>query len=235
MKNETRLKKVLAGMFKEKTGTSMLDSGGAYGRHWQRNEKIKSFEALPIVTVELYGDRDNTGESLEVIPTVNAYRFLKSRLELNDLCNEFNAKFKVMGDWDSKELYGCSIEAEKYLKEHFEIGATTNTYNYDSNLSQILQYTSLIPKNDTHEDRYVFLQVHNGCDARGGYTDGKLFKVRDSDYMLFEHGLYGTLTRKDGTNVSVDLDIGSCTLKDENGHKIETCKGDKVELYMLEF
>src|SRR5690606_23393942 len=35
---------VLASMLKENTGTHMLDSGGAYGRHWQRNQG-RDFEA----------------------------------------------------------------------------------------------------------------------------------------------------------------------------------------------
>jgi len=29
------------------------------------------------------------------------------------------------------------------------------------------------------EESYVLLQIHNGADARGGYTDAKLFKVND--------------------------------------------------------
>ena len=30
---------------------------------------------------------------------------------------------------------------------------------------------------------YVLLQIHNGCDVRGGYTDAKLFKLND-DYFV---------------------------------------------------
>jgi hypothetical protein len=29
------------------------------------------------------------------------------------------------------------------------------------------------------EESYVLLQIHNGADARGGYTDAKLFKLSD--------------------------------------------------------
>ena len=33
---------------------------------------------------------------------------------------------------------------------------------------------------------YVLLQIHNGADARGGYTDAKLFKMlSNEDYALF--------------------------------------------------
>ena len=51
-----------------------------------------------------------------------------------------------------------------------------NTYNGDSDLSQILQGAWL---EDADGDTYLLLQIHGGCDARGGYTDAKLFKPQD--------------------------------------------------------
>src|SRR5690349_3304358 len=39
-----RTKKVLASMMRENTGASILDSGGAYGRSWQRNLTRKFWE-----------------------------------------------------------------------------------------------------------------------------------------------------------------------------------------------
>ena len=40
MSNE--LKKKVIEMLQENTGRHMLDSGGAYGRHWERNQKNPS-------------------------------------------------------------------------------------------------------------------------------------------------------------------------------------------------
>ncbi len=37
---------VLAGMLREDTGKSLLDSGGAYGRNYERNQK-RAFEKQP--------------------------------------------------------------------------------------------------------------------------------------------------------------------------------------------
>ena len=42
--------KIIYKMLTESTGKHMLDSGGAYGRHWERNQKksFKDFKNEPI-------------------------------------------------------------------------------------------------------------------------------------------------------------------------------------------
>jgi len=40
MKKLTKTEKVLLEMLKENTGEHFLDSGGAYGRHWQSNQGV---------------------------------------------------------------------------------------------------------------------------------------------------------------------------------------------------
>lgn len=60
-----------------------------------------------------------------------------------------------------------------------EIKQTINTYNSDSDLSQILQYSWLT----INDEQYLLLQIHGGCDARGGYTDAKLFKPTEEYYI----------------------------------------------------
>jgi hypothetical protein len=51
---------------------------------------------------------------------------------------------------------------------------TWNTYNGDSDLSQILQGGNL----KIDDEPYLVIQIHNGCDARGGYTDARLFRMK---------------------------------------------------------
>lgn len=46
-----------------------------------------------------------------------------------------------------------------------------NTYNGECLLSQTLQFIYF----EYEGDSYVLLQVHGGCDVRGGYTDAKVF------------------------------------------------------------
>ena len=42
---------VIADMLRENTGKHFLDSGGAYGRHWERNQD-RDFSAEPYAEVE---------------------------------------------------------------------------------------------------------------------------------------------------------------------------------------
>ena len=53
MSTNEELKQVVYSMITENTGRHMLDSGGAYGRHWERNQKLSldDFESLPAVDV----------------------------------------------------------------------------------------------------------------------------------------------------------------------------------------
>src|SRR3990167_10080912 len=53
-------------------------------------------------------------------------------------------------------------------------GETVNTYNYESLLSQTLQYTYY---RRADGDYGALVQVHGGCDVRGGYTRPRAFRV----------------------------------------------------------
>ena len=57
------------------------------------------------------------------------------------------------------------------------------TYNYDNSLSQDIQYVSL---GDTYDCNIIALAIHNGADARGGFTDYKIFKI-DEDNFYFNY------------------------------------------------
>jgi hypothetical protein len=169
------VKQVVFEMMTENTGSHMLDSGGAYGRNWERNKKltIEDFEKRPEATLEIsrkYG-------SDEFSPTVDLFHKLTGCLEIDSICNEFNEM--EVSDWDG-DFYGVSTAGTAWLKERFEVvGEAFNTYNWDNNFSQIIQGQEL--KCRETDDVYALVQVHGGCDARGGYTDAKLFKVQGSE------------------------------------------------------
>ena len=161
-------------MLIENTGTHFLDSGGAYGRAWERNQgkTIEDFEREPREQW-VYHKRGNYLQR-----TVSVFHYL-SRLETDWICDYFNE----MGcpDWDAEEVYGVSKTQWDWLKSKCEviIESTFNTYNGDSDLSQILQGSWL----EINDEQYLLLQIHGGCDARGGYTDAKLFKPREEYYI----------------------------------------------------
>lgn len=164
-------------MLTENTGASLLDSGGAYGRNWQRNQALTldDFRNRPAATLEVSKYERDGKAHYEAIPTVDVFHLLTHCLELDDVCKEFNAL--PVDDWRSDEFYGVSAEGEQWLKERgFTEGASGgfNTYNWCTNHSQILQGHYLVSEDD---EPYLLLQIHGGCDARGGYTDAKLFKL----------------------------------------------------------
>ena len=165
------LKETLYSMFIENTGTHFLDSGGAYGRNWERNQKktIKDFdnEKTASLTLEL----SKSGE-LWCYGTVSTWHHLNATLELDNISRAFNGM--AVNDWDSELAYGLSKHGEDYLLGlGAEFGQPWNTYNWENNFDQVLQGCNL----EIDGEKYVLIQYHGGCDVRGGYTDAKLFKI----------------------------------------------------------
>lgn len=175
-------KQIIYEMLTENTGTHPLDSGFSNGRMWQKNQvkTIDNFENEEVEKYELHKWNDN----YELERTLSVYHYLKD-LETDDICNEFNRLQYNCDNWDADcEAYGVSIEAWEYLDNEFEvdIDRVFNTYNGDSDLSQILQGAHI----RIDEEPYIILQIHGGADVRGGYTDAKLFKLND-DGLIHEY------------------------------------------------
>lgn len=222
-----RVEKLIYKMFTESTGAHILDSGGIYGRHWEKNQKLSFKEAmkLPDVTHEIYEYKDG---KCELNVTVNVFKYLIScNLELDEICDKFNAIQKKSNDWDAEEFYGVSKKAEEYLKTlDVNVESEWNTYNDSVQyLSQVLQGSYI----EIDQERYVLLQIHQGCDVRGGYTDAKLFKLGYwSEGYLRPCDIYGTI---DG--VSVDNLYNGSSFTDENGNDVEITKESKIELELM--
>jgi hypothetical protein len=169
----TETAQVLADMFTENTGSSILDSGSAYGRNWERNagKTVTDLLAEDYLTLDVL---DGKIEPYSI--TINAYQFLNQRLTFDaamdaeymaftkdsqDSYMEDMANFceSVLGLQESRDIYGTGYSIE-------------NTYNHDGCLlSQTLQFATA----RTEDDEYIILQVHGGCDVRGGYTRPRVF------------------------------------------------------------
>ena len=167
----------------ENTGTHGLDSGGAYGRNWQRNAGMtcNDFETMPAATLEIDLRKWQDKPHADMMISVNIYHKLTSGiLELNDLCRQFNAM--PVDDWKS-DLNGVSDSGENWLVDRGFVWDDRhcgfNTYNWENNFSQVLQGNFVARDGEYGEDNYVLLQIHGGADVRGGYTDAKLFKLCD--------------------------------------------------------
>tara|TARA_R110002020_G_scaffold392616_1_gene602901 strand:+ start:45 stop:734 length:690 start_codon:yes stop_codon:yes gene_type:complete len=177
-------------MLTENTGKHFLDSGGNSNRNWQRNQNktLQGFinEDEQVFEVDI--------ETNEVMRTVSVFHYLAgdgSFLELDEICNEFNwrqDKPSNSGKWADFEINGVFQSGADYLEsfEDFQINSSWNTYNGESDLSQVLQGANITINGES----YVIIQIHGGADVRGGYTDAKLFKVHDEGCIneyLFEY------------------------------------------------
>ena len=199
-------------MLTENTGKHFLDSGGTDGRMWQRNQK-KTIEDFENEEEELY---QLDAKYKEIYRTVSVFHYLTNNLEIDDICEEFNRIQEESNNWDADgDVYGVSKEAWSYInnlaridyKEEnwncvnyfdVEIQRTWNTYNGESDLSQILQGANLT----IDDEEYILIQIHNGADARGGYTDAKLFKM--DEYCIHEY----LQEWKDSSEIEEDITEG---------------------------
>lgn len=191
-------------MLTENTGKALGDSGDAYGRNWQRNQKktIDDFRNEPSATVEVhyYQGRDGK-EHFECWPTISLFHHLTDVLTQDALCREFNA---MECDVWNAEYYGINVDQQEWLEMvgfTFE-GDSWNSYNWSANFSQVVQGQNL----ELDGDRYVLLQIHGGCDVRGGYTDAKLFKLK-GEMVMDEMATFWT-TDENGEELALDW-IGS--------------------------
>lgn len=190
MPKYTALEKAVMNLMVEDTGSNLLDSGGAYGRHYERNQKVKNWNKVP----EL--EFDDSGITRNIFP------FLVKSLDITSESRKLQERFdKMMAKSDEAYL----SDMEQFIDALAEKGdldedgwlvagkpEAVNTYNADSLLSQILQYM-LFYKDGEY---YILLQVHNGCDARGGYTRPKIFRVTDPETFITEQTSASVMTKK---------------------------------------
>lgn len=214
----TKQQELVYKMLTENTGIHMMDSGGADGRGWQRNQKktIEDFINEPHAYI-------NDSYEDETYPAISVFHHLSNEelFQLDASCNKFNKKFNVMDNWDGIG-YGVSEEATKWLEEQgFDMWSakTFNTYNFECLLDQTLQGTTI----RLCDDLYVLLQIHNGADVRGGYTDAKLFKL-PTEYMEYGN-VEGTI---DGQEVTTAYDGYSLTT--HSGEHVQVREDSKIEL-----
>lgn len=241
MESTNSLQKTIYNMLTYSTGRHPMDSGGVDNRHWQRNQKktIQDFIAEPRAELdsldwEVEQARKNDEdfiESEELVPTLNVFHFLTEDcdLEMDNICHDYNSL--DCEDWDS-ELYGVSEKQYEWLENHgFNVSdpETYNTYNGESLLSQVLQFHLI--KHEGNGDYYVLLQIHNGADIRGGYTDAVMFKPWER-YNLLSEFVGADVVDIEGETRHLDTAYNGYSLT-ENGEsvKVDIEKIDEIELY----
>lgn len=237
MRYTTTTQRVLHNMFTENTGRHILDSGDAYGRHWERNQD-KNFMDVPESTFELatWHYRDDKKVSWEINYTRNAFHYCSEHLHFEkDLDrswlrfaqkpeNESTGWVELMHQWVEKkfegEATGIYNEGEPFI---------LNTYNEDNNLSQTLQFMFF----EFDGEGYYILQIHGGFDVRGGYSTPRVFSgngfnelgllsnlnegalyCSDCESRWYQEGAYGFINNE-YSKLNIDKDMSVIEIDNE--------------------
>jgi hypothetical protein len=172
---------IIYGMLTENTGGSILDSGSAYGRHWERNQKktLEDFRAEPEATFT-GGDWPEVSKS--------TFWHLVNNLEADEGLTAALHKFAedypddgwmfIEDEWLNK--LGVPEEGGEFYSD---ARWGFNSYNFDGwLLDQTLQGVFF----GLGGNGYLILQVNGGCDVRGGYTKPQVFEVSEKDGFIFD-------------------------------------------------
>ena len=191
------IKQTIQGMLKENTGTHMLDSGGDNNRRWQKNQLI-NFDG----TDSIYFDDCSIYRS--------TYHYLIDNLSITKESKIYQEKYNQFIK-DSEECYLVDMEnfidhlqdKDILIEDNYMINKKpecNNTYNYDNLIDQVLQYIIFYDGNDY----YIILQIHGGCDVRGGYTAPKIFQLDDIEEFISQQYNCNVTTKKGNLYYSDD-------------------------------
>lgn len=167
IKVDDPVKQAIIDMMTESTGCHMLDSGGAYGRSWQRNRQITNWDDLPKTSVDVWGDQFTV--------SISTYHFLYSHLDITNESRSLDKEFNEFME-NRKDTY-YPDDMVDFAKRFANPEGIINTCSFDNLLDHVLQF-NFFENDDIY---YLILQTHNGCDLRGGYAKPKIFALPEYD------------------------------------------------------
>jgi hypothetical protein len=149
---------------RENTGAHFLDSGSAYGRHWQRQEIAENINPVAV-------DVHKWGAGHDITATIEAAHFLAESLDVDtEMMERFNEwQDGRDGDWFALAQDFCADELGLVSRSR------DNIYNGENDLSQVYVWEVWTPEDDggdwifSKPDTITVIHVHTGCDVRGGY------------------------------------------------------------------
>jgi len=172
MRKLSETEKALIAQLTENTGIAMCDSGGAYGRNWEKNQG-RTFIDEPATVLNF----EKWGECFHINITHNVFHWLNERVDYDAGMTRRLKAFARRKQYE--DSYWPEI-VEDFAGEHGanedSIGSV-NTYNGADLLSQVLQYYHWYNRDTDVE--YAAIQIHGGADVRGGYTAPKVYRVSD--------------------------------------------------------
>lgn len=206
-------------MLTENTGGSILDSGGAYGRNWERNQKktLEDFKDGPAAWLEpKYG-----------IVSKSLFWHLVDHLTIDEPLTAHFDKFAELdpeaGYFELMDLWldelGIGQEGDFYSGR-----LSFNTYNFENWLPDQTIQGAFFGLNGND---YLIMQVHGGCDVRGGYTRPRVFSLgyegRDGFIFEAESANFTCTNEECGNWLNIrGYEVEVC---DKNGHTLDTPQG----------
>jgi hypothetical protein len=206
-------------MLTENTGGSILDSGGAYGRNWERNQKktLEDFKNGPAAWLEpKYG-----------IVSKSLFWHLVEHLTIDEpLTAHFDKFAELDPDAGYYELMDLWLDELGIAKEGDFYGPrwSFNTYNFDRWLPDQTIQGAFFGLNGKD---YLIMQVHGGCDVRGGYTKPRVFSLgyegREGFIFEAESANFSCTNEECGNWLNIrGYEVEVC---DEYGNTIDTPEG----------
>ncbi|QDP65390.1 MAG: hypothetical protein Tp182DCM212571_8 [Prokaryotic dsDNA virus sp.] len=207
---------------RENTGAHMLDSGGAYGRGFERWAKVTDDTALSAPPVTVHPD----------YLTINTPQWLADRAEVQPKLTRAFRLWAALTDPEDSEPW--LVTMERFAERIREIdgstdyegvhGSTVNTYNHDSMLDEVLQYVIFVYRGNY----YMLLQTHNGCDLRGGYSSPVVYML-DEPYRLFDEQVTAWHSAPEEVTLDgLEFDYDSHTFDLRNGESWTDMDGSSV-------
>ena len=165
---QDQIETALGRMFTENTGRHMLDSGGHYGRNWERNNQTAKWKTYPAVYLT---------DWMGVAHKPYFWLLEWCELEYEPVMTEALWHWAV----ENSKTRAWIRDMETWAKMHTDDPDhiwSHNTYGSESlPLTQDLQWVEYHCPEDM--EGYLLLQVHGGCDARGGYTKPRVFRMHE--------------------------------------------------------
>lgn len=201
----------------EDTGRHMLDSGGAYGRNWERNQgkTLADYMEAPEVICSDWG------------VSINTLSYLTKHLDYTKQSEALTETFRAWVDtrprgeayYNTPNSFEDWLELEAERDGSIENVDSFNTYNWENLLDSTLQGVTF----ERGGAYFVALSYHGGCDVRGGYTD--LIVYAACECWLF--GISEAYLQCEGDDCGVSFDIqGGAYVENVEGtdHEIELDK-----------
>jgi hypothetical protein len=153
-------------MYQENTGRSILDSGDAYGRNWERNQGVP---------IDFFLNHTGSVDCEYQTVTISGFLTVLNHLEHDEVSENLTKDFR---EWVEAQpiddaYFNSSLSVEEWLESlGLNVNQAWNSYNWDTLIDSVFQGVEF----ELNDRKYVALSYHGGADVRGGYTDFVIFR-----------------------------------------------------------